>query len=660
MPKKISATNQFRIGMGCILLLFSIGFAVFEYLSLKNMVNETIYRETEIFITTVESTRTYVKDVTRPILTDLLHPDGFIPEVMSTSYVGREIMGRVHRQFPHFFYKRAARNPMNPVNQADSFENEMIDWFARNGGTSQWSGIISKGNRSYFARSKAIYAETECLVCHGDPSDAPQEMKSIYGTAGGYGYRAGDVVAADTVYIPVDVAFVRIKEKAFWVFLIGIGSLFMLFSLFYLLFNRTVVSQLKGLLDTFRSIPGDNPVSTERIPIRSGGEVEQLKEAFEQAAVSLRQAHEELKASESKYRRLFETSQDPIFICDMDKRLTDINGAGLRLFGFENRPEALAMESFYQLFWDARDAETFWQSIHDQGSVKEHEAAMVDVSGHRIEAVITANRHLDENDQPAGFEGIIRDITEKRRIDKYLAQTEKLASIGQLAAGVAHEINNPLGVIQCYAGLIKKCTQPESQVCEDIKIIEKHTQNCKGVVEALLSFARVSSPMKTRTDIHDTIDEVLTVLDRLMQKHEIRVQRHYHPDLAPVTVDTQKMKQVFMNLLLNAQQAIGDHGDISVITGMDEPTGMIAVEIRDSGCGIAEKNIDKIFEPFFTTKADGKGTGLGLAVTYGIVKQHEGDIQVASKPGQGSTFKVLLPPAAASGPAGSPRNFQQK
>ena len=641
--KKITAKTQFRIGTALILLLFCVVASLLEYVSLKKTATQSIYKETEIFITTVEATRTYVKDVTRPRMTELLSDNAFVREVMSTSYVGREIMSRVREQFPEFIYKRAATSPINPINQADAFEQERIRWFAENRDKEQWSGVIRKADQSYFARMKAIYAENDCLACHGDPADAPQAMKDIYGSGkGGYWYNVGDVVAADTIYIPVDVAFSRIKEKAFGVFLIGICSLFILFALFYILFNRTVMSQLKGLIYTFRNI-SESRADTQKDPkVEYADEVEQLKEAFENAAVSLKQAHDELKASESKYRRLFAASQDAIFICDMQCRLQDINDAGIRMFGFRDRQTALAIETFYQLFKKEKDAVRLWKTVQEHGFVKEHEAVMVNSAGQRMDIIITANLRLGENEQPCGFVGVLRDITEKKRMEAYLAQTEKLASIGQLAAGVAHEINNPLGVIQCYAGLIRKNIQPDAQTLEDLQIIEKHTRNCKAVVEALLSFARVSEPMMTRSDIHACIDDVLKVIGRHMQKNEIQIECRYGPDIPEITFDVQKMKQVFMNLLMNAEQAIGDAGCITITTTLTKDREWLAIDVADDGVGITENDIGRIFEPFYTTKVDGKGTGLGLALTYGIVKQHGGDIIVKSTAGVGSTFTVML------------------
>lgn len=640
---KLSAKTQFRIGTACILLLFGGGVSFFEYLSLKNSASRSVYKDTEIYIAAAEATRIYIKDVARPRVSQALAPETFIPEVMSTSFVGREIMNRIRDRFPEFRYKRAANNPRNPVNQADGFERDMLQWFADHPDKSEWSGVIKNNGIPYYARLNAIYAETECLACHGKIQEAPKGLRDIYAAGGGYDFRVGEVVAADSIYIPVDVTFVRIKEKALSVFIVGIGSLLLLFGLFYLLFNRTVVSQLEGLLATFKSISGKDARFHENISFEPADEIEQLKKAFEDVAAHLKQAHEELTASESKYRHLFEASQDAIFISDMDTRITDINEACIRLFDFKDLSEAVSIESFYQMFWDARDAASLFETIRQKGFVKNHEVSMVNCSGNRLTALISASLHRDEHNRPCGIDWVLRDMTDKKRLDNYLARTEKLASIGHLAAGVAHEINNPLGVINCYANLIRKSVAPNSQEFQDIRIIQKHTRQCKSVVESLLNFARVSEPEKIPSDMHACIEEILAVLAHQMQKEKIVVQREFMRSAPLITLDPQKMRQVFMNFFMNAMQAMPEGGKITVKTLLQETDKIFVIKISDTGCGISEKNINRIFEPFFTTKETIKGTGLGLAVNYGIIKQHGGEIEVESTPGKGSTFTILLP-----------------
>lgn len=643
--KRHSIKRRFQIGVFCILLPLCATVSILIYYYLKDIVTADIYRETEIFIATADATRTYVKEVLRPKVVELIPADSFFPHAMSTTFVGREIMDRLRDKFPEFNYKRAAINPMNPINTADDFELSMLEWFEKHRDQREWHGLIRKNNRSYYTRLRSIYAEPECLKCHGKPQDAPMAMKAIYGIDSGYNYQVGDVVAADTVYIPVDVSFGRIKEAAWTVFLIAVPSLLALIGLFYLLFNRTVTSEMKRLLFRFQSISDDSPhvPAAKDISSKADDEFERLRESFENVASNLKQAHDELKTSESNYRLLFEASQDAILIMDDTTRLININEAGLKLFGFKNRAEALSIETFYQLFWDTRDAKSFLNTVQKKGSAQGHEVDMVDRMGKKLVIWLSATCRLDENNNFSGIDAILRDVTEQRRIEKHLAQTEKLASIGQLASGVAHEINNPLGVIQCYSNLIAKSQPPGKQVHKDIEVIRKHTDQCKSVITALLNFARISEPQKTETDIQICVEEVLTVIEPQIKKEGVSVHLDFPNNLPRLTVDGAKIKQVLMNLLLNALQAMPHKGNIYIRATVKEGKNLLAILITDTGQGIADKHIHRIFDPFFTTKDSGKGTGLGLSVSYGIVKQHGGEIEVESIPGKGSTFTILLP-----------------
>jgi signal transduction histidine kinase len=224
-----------------------------------------------------------------------------------------------------------------------------------------------------------------------------------------------------------------------------------------------------------------------------------------------------------------------------------------------------------------------------------------------------------------------------------MAQTEKLAAIGQLAAGVAHEINNPMGVIQCYARLIVKSQEPGSQTMQDAEIIQKHTRQCKKVVEDLLNFARISESRKQVGRIDDCLTEVVAVLEPHYNKEGITLSVEKAADLPPVEVDEVQFKQVLMNLIINAVQAMPEGGRIAVTADCDPETGALLVSVADTGLGIGEKHLHRIFDPFFTTKGAGKGTGLGLSVSYGIIQQHGGDITVESVPGNGTTFTITLP-----------------
>ncbi len=231
--------------------------------------------------------------------------------------------------------------------------------------------------------------------------------------------------------------------------------------------------------------------------------------------------------------------------------------------------------------------------------------------------------------------------TQQARYDHLALQTEKLSALGRMAAGIAHEINNPLGGILLFStNLFKKVTK-KGPFKEGLEIIINETMRCKTIIQGLLEFSREKEPEKTSANFNHTIEKILGMLENEFRLHHIRVETHLSSELPDILVDVNQMHQVFVNLLLNAVQAIQDHGVISIRSQIDPDQRCVRVEIADNGCGIPPEHISKVFEPFFTTKA--KGTGLGLAVSYRIVRNHHGDIKVSSQPGQGTRFTIEIP-----------------
>jgi signal transduction histidine kinase len=236
-----------------------------------------------------------------------------------------------------------------------------------------------------------------------------------------------------------------------------------------------------------------------------------------------------------------------------------------------------------------------------------------------------------------------KDVTARLQMERQLQQAEKLASLGQISTGIAHEINNPLGVMLGYTQLLLRDHPAGSQIYDDLKTIEKHARNCKQVVEDLLKFSRSTQTRKSSIDINQCVGEVISLLAHQLELDKISVETRLSPNLPKVTADGEKLKQVFMNLLMNARQAISGQGRIFVGTESDGGKKVIRVLFSDNGCGIHPDHITKIFDPFFSTKPVGEGTGLGLSVSYGIVQDHNGRVEVESGPGKGSTFTVELP-----------------
>jgi two-component system, NtrC family, sensor kinase len=257
---------------------------------------------------------------------------------------------------------------------------------------------------------------------------------------------------------------------------------------------------------------------------------------------------------------------------------------------------------------------------------------------------------------------------ELRIAEAETARTEKLASVGLLAAGIAHELNNPLTGVLTFTSLLRKKMPDGSADAEDLDLVIRETKRCAAIIRRLLDFAREKAPEKNFTDLNQVIEDTARIIERPASFRDIEIAMDLDRTLPPVWVDADLIKQVIMNMLVNAQHAIEHEGSITVRSRRSpepkspesgvEPMPMVEIAIIDTGCGIPEKNLKRIFDPFFTSKEVGKGTGLGLSVSHGIVKAHGGLIEVESRIGEGSTFRIYLPLEPPAGEAASSRSSQ--
>ncbi len=267
--------------------------------------------------------------------------------------------------------------------------------------------------------------------------------------------------------------------------------------------------------------------------------------------------------------------------------------------------------------------------------VKTGEGAIYEVSLYPI---------LSDNGKVRNIVCYAKDITEQKQVEQRIQQTEKLVALGQLAAGVAHEINNPLGVILCYADILKQDLAAVSeQYCDDIAVIEKHARSCQHIVSDLLNFARSRKADKNLCNLNSVIEEVVAMVKQQFLKQQIDIRLQLAPELPESLLSIDRMRQVFLNLLMNSSYAIGRKGTITFSTHFSSRENTINVQVEDNGNGIPEEVLTKIFDPFFTTKPQGAGTGLGLSVSYGIIQDHDGDIRVESTPGLVTRFIITLP-----------------
>jgi len=221
------------------------------------------------------------------------------------------------------------------------------------------------------------------------------------------------------------------------------------------------------------------------------------------------------------------------------------------------------------------------------------------------------------------------------------AHVDKLSSLGRMAAGVAHEINNPLTGILLFSSNMAKKVPAGSQIQQGLNTIMQETQRCKTIIQGLLDFARDVKPQKKKADINTIMRSAIAVVQNEFRLKQTHIDLRLSASMVPILLDKNQIQQVFINILLNALQAVGRNGRITIQTAVVPRQQQISVVIADNGCGIAGHVLENIFEPFFSTKA--AGTGLGLAVSYGILKNHQADIRACSEPGRGTRFILQFP-----------------
>ena len=370
-----------------------------------------------------------------------------------------------------------------------------------------------------------------------------------------------------------------------------------------------------------------------------------------------------LRVSEKKFRSLFEDSKDGVFICTFDGRLLDINAAGLKLFGCSSREELAGIDMVKDLCSGDDNVTKLRQTVEHQGFVRDFECAMKRKDGQKLFVLITATAIRDKDSDISGYQGIIRDITQRKcaedklkeysvRLEKMveertqelrgaheqLVRQEKLAVLGQLAGGVGHELRNPLGAIKNTVYFLNMALkEPAPGVKDALEILNKEIATSERIISTLLDFSRSKPPALLKVDINDVVQAVLS---HSPVPDNVKVVCQLDETLPAVQADPDQLSQVFGNLILNAIQAMPEGGRLVVKSEAPSPE-RVTVSFTDTGAGMDEETLGKVFEPLFTTKA--KGIGLGLALTKMFIDSHGGNIEVESEVGKGTTSTVSLP-----------------
>lgn len=370
-----------------------------------------------------------------------------------------------------------------------------------------------------------------------------------------------------------------------------------------------------------------------------------LEHEVDQKTQHIQSYASELKRSETKYRTLVESAEDLIFTVDSQGVIKTANQHTQKIFNLKRDNHISGIFPHHEA---GKQIEIIKEVLKTGKGKSEEVQLWTEDNEHWFNIQYMPLKEQDTN-RPLAL-GIARNITDRKIMDLQLINTEKLASLGTMAAGVAHEINNPLGIILGFCELLQEKVEPGSQEYNDIKTIEKKGLHCKAIVESLLSFARFSEEKDEFCDINANINEVLNMIRHSLDKHHIKIITKLDPEHPFVRGDSRRIQQVILNFISNSiYSMIKDGGTLTITTRIERSMNMVLLTISDTGMGIPQEIMDKIFDPFFTTKKVGEGTGLGLSVSYGIISGYGGSVTCKSflpkeRPGaHGTTFSILLP-----------------
>ncbi len=649
--------------IGTKLLLFISGtFFIFSLFLLyrtyqvsKYYVDEIVMQQADLALQYNLSIRRYVREEIRPVMFELLGENEFIPETMSTSFIARSIFNDVQKEFPDFILKFSSDDPRNPVNQAGPEELQIISHFNKHPEQQVWDGKIKINGELYYAKFNARRMKDTCLHCHGDPKDAPASLIERYGSEAGFFRPLGEVVAMDTVAIPISKIRGRLLNDIRSNFTImGIALFMLIFSLFIIV-QKLVSNRLNIITKHFSTAASSGDYSRlDRLEVQGSDEISVLAQSYNSLAGELQKYHNSLDSEKERLKVTLRSIGDGVITTDLDGKVVLINRIAEELTGWsqEEAVGQLVQEVFNIINEKSgkpcdNPADKVLASKKIVGPVSHTVLIARDGTQHIIED--SGAPIFDQENKIIGTVIVFRDVGEARRTAEELLKVKKLESVGTLAGGIAHDFNNILAAILGNIELAGMSVDVKSEIYAVLQEAKKASLRAKDLTQQLLTFAKGGEPVKKTTPIGKTITESANFV---LHGSSVSCRFSIPDDLWLVDIDSGQISQVIQNLVINAKHAMPEGGEISIkcanVADASSESSLcesgrdyIKITVQDNGCGISVKYLEKIFDPYFTTKQ--KGSGLGLAITHSIIIKHDGHLSVQSKIDHGTTFTIYLP-----------------
>ncbi len=519
-----------------------------------------------------------------------------------------------------FSFHMASRNYINPLNEPDAFEKNALVFFSEKSKSNisrEFYRIESKGDKEYFRYFAPLFTEESCLSCHSKQ-----------------GYKLGDLRGGISILLSADNYEQAKKSNYLFIMVAALVSILILSFLIFVAIQRSVIRPLKLIEKSARRVEAGDYSFTLSLPQKD--EIGGLANTFESMRHRIQAYTTQLKTSEEKYRSLIEHSLEAVAIINSQRKIIDCNSKFSRLSGYKS--DDLIHHKVDQLI-DMQNKE-FIQSPFSDGILSEHfETTLFSKDDLKIPVEIYVIHGFKLGDQNNLSFIYVRDLSERKKIEQYALQAEKMFALGQVSSGIAHEIRNPLFALHNNIDYLNKKFQDDKHFKEIYPELHDSIDRIHKIVAGVLDFAKPHKPEFKPYRIEGIIQKAIDLVKKQFEKSSITIETDYENSDKTVELDAHQIEQVFVNLFLNAFQAMEGTGKLFIKTR--ERASYREVQVIDTGKGIPAEEINRIFDPFYSKSSD--GTGLGLAVVQRILEQHNAKYRVTSDPYFKTTFYIYLP-----------------
>ncbi len=668
----------------------------------RGHLEETMSLATDLALSFDLAIQSYVAEEIRPRMYDLLDDEEFVPETMSSSFISRSVFERVRSRFPRYLLKFSTDNPRNPRNLATPEEMKVLEYLRENPGEEEWRGEIEIGGRMYHGLFRARRAEASCLRCHGDPGDAPAALIERYGAAAGFGFKEGDLIAADTVAIPMEEIDQKILADSRKNVLFVLCSLAACLGAIIVSLKVMVADRLAGITAHISdAVEQEEYNRLEPLPVKGSDEVSMLaasynilvdrlrysysnlEEQVRQRTASLassnerlqmevqshRRTEEALKESESRlkranafYRNTLDSMPDPVCIVDAASyRIVDLNRSFTEYFGKE--ADDLLERTCHEVMKGSLEKCVVPELSCPVAEVVATRAPSVSEQVHRtdgeqeVPVEVSASPVFDELGAVSQVVMVVRDITARRASERAMERAKEAAEAAnrdrsQFLANMSHEIRTPLNGIIGMVELAMDTVVDEDQR-KIFGTVSSEASALLTMIDDVLDYSRIEAGKLTLErmpfNLHTLVEDLGNSMALQADKKGLEMNVYVAPDLpARVEGDPGRVRQVLLNLITNSLK-FTEEGEVFLRAELQqelEDGVVVRFSIKDTGIGIPEDKREEIFESF--TQADGTttrkygGTGLGLPIARQLVHLMGGRLTVESTVGAGSTFRATI------------------